>query len=114
MNWKYLVYDLLKVAVPIAAAQVLPDTAPQADLIQVVLYLAAGLLGVDALIKTTKVNLKYLVWDIFKVATPVIVAAFLPDTAPQAEVINSFLYGLAAVLGIDATAKTIKAKKNGG
>lgn len=54
MNWKYLLFDLLKVAVPIAVAALLPEMAPQAEIIQVALYLFSLILGVDAVQKTYK------------------------------------------------------------
>lgn len=56
-------------------------------------------------------NWKYLLFDIFKVALPLVAALLLPDTAPQAEIITSILYLLSLVLGADAVKKTVAAVK---
>ena len=52
MNWKYLLFDIFKVALPLAAAWLLPETAPQVEIITAVLYILAAVLGVDAVKKT--------------------------------------------------------------
>ena len=53
---------------------------------------------------------KYLLFDILKLAVPVIIAQYLPSF-PQAETVITVLYIFAAVLGVDSVQKTIKAKK---
>lgn len=47
LNWKYLVFDMIKLALPIIIANLLPD-APQAEILQVVLYILSAILGVDS------------------------------------------------------------------
>jgi len=54
MNWKYLLYDLLKVVVPVLVAQLFPDNAPNAELVTAILYVFALVLGVDSVQKTVK------------------------------------------------------------
>jgi len=56
-NWKYFIYDLFKVGVPILVGALLPETAPQVEIISVALYIFAAVLGIDA-IKKTAVSLK--------------------------------------------------------
>ena len=56
-------------------------------------------------------NWKYLLFDIFKVGVPLVVAWLLPETAPQVEIIVSLLYLLSAILGVDAVKKTVAAIK---
>jgi hypothetical protein len=52
MNWKYLLFDIFKVALPLAAAWLLPEGAPQVEIIASLLYLLSLVLGVDAVKKT--------------------------------------------------------------
>ncbi len=57
--------------------------------------------------KTMKI--KYLIFDVVKLALPLIATQFLPDGAPSNEIVASLLYILATVLGVDSVAKTINA-----
>lgn len=52
MNLKYLIFDIIKVLIPLITAQFLPEGAPQSEIIQVAMYLLALLLGADAAQKT--------------------------------------------------------------
>ena len=52
MNWKYLIFDIFKVALPLVATFLLPDIAPQADIISTLLYTLSVVLGIDAVKKT--------------------------------------------------------------
>lgn len=52
-----------------------------------------------------KFNWKYMVYDLFKIAVPILVNQFIPEF-PQGETITVILYGFAAVLGIDSVKKT--------
>jgi len=112
MNWLYLIFDLLKIAVPILVANFIPEQWPQADLITVILYALGVIFGIDSGSKFLKVKIKYLGWDIAKVTIPIIVASYLPEGAPQAETIQIALYSIASLLGIDAGQKTIRTLKS--
>ena len=54
-NWKYFIYDLFKIAVPILVNQFMPDF-PQSETITMVLYAFAGVLGLDSIKKTFTPN----------------------------------------------------------
>jgi hypothetical protein len=58
------------------------------------------------------VNWKYLVFDIVKVALPLLLVALLPEGVAQGTVIDAVLYGFAALLGIDSVQKTARSVKN--
>ena len=59
-------------------------------------------------------KVKYLIFDLVKLALPLIATQFLPDGAPSNEIVTSLLYILATVLGVDSVAKTINAIRSDG
>ena len=54
MNWKYVLFDILKLALPLLAAQLLPEGAPNAEIVATVLYALAAILGIDSAQKTIR------------------------------------------------------------
>lgn len=56
-------------------------------------------------------KLTYLIYDIIKLAAPLIASALLPDGAPQGEIVTVILYALAVILGVDSVQKTVRSVK---
>ena len=54
MKIKYLIFDVVKVVLPIVAAQLLPEGAPDAAIITTILYALALILGIDSAQKTIR------------------------------------------------------------
>ncbi len=54
MNWKYFLFDLFKVIVPVLVAQLFPEGAPKESLVEAILYVFALILGLDSIQKTVR------------------------------------------------------------
>ncbi len=54
MKWKYVLFDILKLALPLLATQLLPSNAPHGEIVTTLLYALAALLGVDSVSKTVR------------------------------------------------------------